>query len=388
MKEVDITPGAVRHDPMPDWPEHLRESAQALHNGCKLCKMCEKECPLLKEWGMPGNLAAALLSGELGAEKARELAFRCNVCGLCTQVCPVRGLDPRAFFQALREVVTGRDESVLVPYRRLLGYERMGRTRAFSFFGLPRKARSVFFPGCALAGARPDTVWRTYLRLREIDPHMGLVLHCCSKPSLQLGRRAAFELAAGELISRLSDAGIEEVLVACPNCHVALREAVGVAGTLAVRTVYELLAEHSVEAVAPAERVKTGVHDPCVLREARSVHEAVRNLLWDNGCSVAEMRHAQHKAVCCGEGGGVSHAYPEQADKWLAVRLAEARNRDVAVYCAGCLQRLAPRVRTWHVLDILLDGTGGEPPAVASGALAYYNRMRLKGRAVRYLNES
>ncbi|WP_022662303.1 (Fe-S)-binding protein [Paucidesulfovibrio longus] len=369
---------------MPEIPDHAlpHESAaacaQTLAQGCKLCKMCLKECPLIKKWGMPGEMASRLLSGELDVEGAREAAFECTLCGLCTQVCTVSGLDPRSLFAALRREAAAEQPQRLKPYKPLLRYERTGLTGAFSFFGLPRGVRRVFFPGCSLSGTRPETVWRVLEKLRADDPATGFVMRCCAKPSLMLGRTDFFLEQSRALASRLEEAGVEELLAACPNCFNALREA---KPSFAVRTVYEVLAEGDPEPGPGMERIKTAVHDPCVLRAEKGVHSAVRDLLWNHGCSVSEMRHAHHKAICCGEGGGLAVAHPELADHWLKTRLEEARGRELAVYCSGCLERLAPHAPTRHVLDILLDGPGGEPPRPSSGPAKYFNRLRLKKRA-------
>ncbi|MGE4292339.1 MAG: (Fe-S)-binding protein [Desulfovibrio sp.] len=366
-------------------PDTSRDCAEALSQNCKLCKMCEKECPLLQQWGMPGAFASQLLSGELTPEQTLEAAFQCTLCGLCTQVCPVRGLDPRSLFQALRREAVAANPDLLKPYKPLLRYERTGLTKTFSFYGLPRGVRRVFFPGCSLSGTRPDTVWRVLEKLRAEDPATGFVLHCCAKPSLMLGRTGFFLEQTRVLAARLEEAGVEELLVACPNCFNALREG---GPSFAVRTVYEVLAENDPEPESGMQRTKTAVHDPCVLRSEKGVHAAVRDLLWNHGCSISEMRHAHHKAICCGEGGGLAVAHPELAEHWRRTRLEEARGRELAVYCSGCLERLAPHAPTRHVLDILLDGPDGEPARPASGAMKYFNRLRLKKRASAYYRKT
>lgn len=361
-------------------PKALAALAQDMTDRCKLCKMCEKECPLIKEQGMPGELAARLLAGDLSVEQAVEIAFRCSLCGLCTQLCTVRGLDPGGFFRTLREQAVRRDPARLKPYKRLLAYERTGLTRAFSFYGLPPGVRRVFFPGCALSGSRPETTLRTLHRLREQDSRTGFVMHCCARPSLTLGRREFFLEQCRTLFKRLEQSGVQEILTACPQCSSALQEA---GPSLAVRTVYEVLAGHDPEPGPGMERVKTAVHDPCALRGERSMHAGVRTLLWNHGCSVSEMRHAHHKALCCGEGGGLALAHPEQAEIWLQMRLQEAKGRELAVYCAGCLERLAPHAPVRHVLDIVLDGPEAEPARPVSGPQAYRNRRHLKEEAAK-----
>ncbi|SKA90370.1 Fe-S oxidoreductase [Paucidesulfovibrio gracilis DSM 16080] len=373
-------PDTAENTALEELDQNVRQLAQDMDGQCKRCKMCEKECPLLKRWGMPGDFARALLSGELDPARAGDAAFECTLCGLCTQLCPVRGLQPHALFQALREQAAAREPERLHPYARLLRHERVGLSRTFSFFGIPKGARRVFFPGCALPAARPETTWRTLERLCELDPDTGFVLHCCAKSSLMLGQQDVFQANGRDLLERLERAGIEELLVACPDCYSALTR---FASSLTIRTVYDVLAEVDPEPGPGLERIKTAVHDPCVLRGEKNVHQDVRTLLWNHGCSVSEMRHAHHKALCCGRGGGLAEARPELADEWLRTRLDEAKGRDLAVYCAGCLQRLAPHAPTRHVLDILLDGAQAESARPVGVLEGYLNRLRLKRCAAR-----
>jgi Fe-S oxidoreductase len=363
--------------------ERMLELAGDVAERCKKCQLCKKECAFLQENGMPGEMAEGLLAGTLDP----AVALMCSVCGLCAGVCPVRGLSPQALFQAMREVAVEAEPARARRFRPLLNYETVGLSRPFTFFGVPEGTTRVLFPGCNLPGTRPDIVWNCFLKLREEDPGLGFVLSCCAKPSLMCGLRPRHEERVAGVLGRLARAGVREVLTLCPNCHVTLRRASAEAGSgLVVRTVYEVLAATVREPEGGfAERVRTGVHDPCVLRAERPVHEAVRTLLWNTGSSVAEMRHSMHKALCCGEGGGVGFSRPDLAAAWRARRAEEATERRVVTYCAGCAVSLAGTVDPVHLLDLVL----GPEPAPAStwtrGLRTYLNRLGLKRRAGAFL---
>ncbi len=321
--------------------------AEKIAAKCTACKFCIRNCSFLQDHGMPDVIAKKLLAGEIDP----AVALKCNVCGLCTKVCTVRGLDPTAMFKAMRDAAIEADPALLKPFKPRLDHEILGLSKPFAFHGIPKGAKIALFAGCDMPGAMPDTVWDCFLKLREHDPRMGFVLHCCANTSKMLGMLELHEQRLGEVIDLLAAAGLEEVLVLCPSCLVTLKSA---NPPFKVRTVYELLAEIIPEPEPGMERVRTGVHDPCVLRDERSVHEAVRTILWNTGSSVAEMRHSMHKSLCCGEGGGVKLVQPKYAAAWSELRLAEATQRRVVTYCSGCVRQLGPELNAAHVLDLVL----------------------------------
>ncbi|WP_246153126.1 TVP38/TMEM64 family protein [Oryzomonas rubra] len=67
-------------------------------------------------------------------------------------------------------------------HRGLLGYERTGTSRRFSWYGLPEGCTTIFFPGCALPGTRPGVTVAVYERLKEVFPDLGLLFNA-PKPS-------------------------------------------------------------------------------------------------------------------------------------------------------------------------------------------------------------
>jgi hypothetical protein len=72
----------------------------------------------------------------------------------------------------------------------LLAYERKGGSTIYSFYGLPAGCDTVFFPGCALPGTRPDAVSELFEALKQVIPNLGIVLDCCLRPSHDRGRRS------------------------------------------------------------------------------------------------------------------------------------------------------------------------------------------------------
>lgn len=336
---------------------------------CTGCNLCVRECSFLQKVGNPAEVAAA---GEHACNP-----FECTLCGLCAAVCPV-GVDPSRYFLQQRLEQRRRLGADDPRHSPLIAYERKGTSRLFTFYGLPQGCDTVFFPGCALPGTRPDVVMNVYEQLRERFPQLGIVLDCCLKPSHDLGREEHFSNVFGEMRDYLSRHGIRNVLVACPNCQRIFSEH---GGEIAVQTVYELLAELP----SPAPGTLSGeavIHDPCVARFAPAVQEAARTLAAGRGVKVAEMGHSRKRTICCGRGGGANFVAPRMMEEAIVARVAEAGGRPMLTYCAACAGTFAAKTRSLHLLDLWFspaEALAGKV-RVARAPFTYLNRIRLKSR--------
>lgn len=348
---------------------------------CTECGACVQACAFLQRHGTPKAIAADF---DCSIPSHRERAFACSLCGLCAAVCPER-LDPCRLFLLLRQWHVAKGSFSLRPYRRLLAYEGLGRSTVLAWHGIPPGCDTVFFPGCALPGARPEATIALYRQLRRLLPNVGIVLDCCTKPSHDLGRAAFFEAAFVRLRERLFESGIRTVLTACPNCTKIFRQ---YGEGFAVRTVWELL--HAGD-VCPdrscSARMEVCVHDPCPLREDRRSQAAVRGLLTAGGCTVVEMRHKSKHTVCCGEGGAVGCIDPDLAGAWTDLRARETGNRLLVASCSGCVAMLNRRTPTVHVVDLLYppDGFASGKALAARPPFNYWHRLLLKYRLKREL---
>ena len=336
--------------------------------GCSGCGVCVNECGFLKLYGSPRDIVR---SYDPEDSKKNAICFECSLCGLCTAVCP-EGLEPHTLFLEMRREAVERGCGTFSEHKGLLGYERTGMSRRFSWYGLPDGCTTIFFPGCALPGTRPDATLAVYGRLKEAIPALGLVLDCCAKPSHDLGRQQYFEEMFGEMTTWLEAQGVQRILVACPNCYKVFSE---YARQFQTETVYEKLAEILPETTAQSCSVPVTIHDPCVVRFASAPQAAARALLTGAGRSIEEMPHTRTTALCCGEGGTVGALAPDLADGWGARRANEAAGRPVVTYCAGCANHLGKRLQVSHLLDVLFT-----TPKPSSGPLTYINRLRLKSR--------
>lgn len=317
---------------------------------------------------------------ETQPEEAFRLAYLCSLCGLCTAICP-EGYDPAAFFLTLRQEAVMGETADLSSYSTLLAYEGRGVSRRFTWSHLPEGCDAVFFPGCGLSGTRHEKTHRIWEYLRQASPSMGLVLDCCTKPSHDLGRQAAFESAFGEMLGWLLGQGVRRVVVACPNCFKVFNQ---YGEGLETQSVYELMAEDS--ALIPSSLTGThAIHDPCPVRFEEGIQKAVKGLALRSGANVVDSAHGGRLTLCCGEGGAVEAVCGSYPDVWQR-RIHKGRKGDsLLTYCSGCASRLGKGGETRHILDLYFNREG-EVPKVAKSPMTYVNRLRLK-RRVKQISE-
>jgi Fe-S oxidoreductase len=334
-----------------------------------------QECTYLQRYGNPQEQARGY-----DPEDPELLVrpFACNLCGLCTAVCP-DDIDPAGMFLQLRREGFLRGLSALPEHRGLRRFERIGSSKLLSWYALPQGCDTIFFPGCALAGSRAETTWKTFEQLRQQLPAVGIVLDCCTKPSHDLGDHVHFLNMFNDMKNYLIEHGVKNVLVACPNCAQVFRN---YAPELATRTVYEIL-QGTPGSCASNQQTAITVHDPCVSRYDVAAQLAVRKLLRHRGFRIEEMTHSGVQTLCCGAGGGAGDlAGEESGEGWIDRRLAQAHGRPIVSYCAACCNSYATRTLSSHVLDLLFEPHATLPTAqrITRAPLSYLARLRLKRR--------
>ena len=354
----------------PDSLSPLSEHLAWMIEKCNACGICQKECPFLKKYGRPKEIAQSY-----DPDRDSAMAFECSLCNLCTAVCPLK-INPAAMFLAMRREAVQQGKGEFPEHQPIRNYEKQGFSSRFSYYGLPRDCDTVFFPGCGLPGTRPDKVIKLFCHLQKSIPALGIVLDCCTKPSHDLGDQSFFETMFFELKKYLLDHGVKKIIVACPNCYKVFKQ---YGGELSVTTAYETILKTGL----PAKSLVSGtvtVHDPCAIRFEDSIHDAARDLLKTKGLQVEEMKHHHQKTICCGEGGSVGFLIPELSQNWSGMRKEEAKGRTILTYCSGCANYLSPVTPTFHLLDLIF-----EPEATMSGKakisrspFTYLNRLKLK----------
>jgi uncharacterized membrane protein YdjX (TVP38/TMEM64 family)/Fe-S oxidoreductase len=352
----------------------LKERLKEISEKCIKCPDCQKECAFLRKYGKPKEIADAYDSSK---KAFRSMPFECSLCQLCSVVCPVN-LNPSDMFLEMRREKMRLDAADYQEHAGMLAYERRGTSRLFTYYAIPAHCDTIFFPGCALPGTRPDKTLKLYEEMKKNLPSLGIVLDCCMKISHDLGRQTYFDAMFREMRDFLIKNGVRYVIVACPNCYSMFRM---YGEGLSVRTAYEVIAEG---ALLQDEKI-TGtvtIHDPCTLRFEPAVRSAVRELVKRQGLTVEEMPHHGKNTLCCGEGGFVGCLFPDLAKNWGGIIKGETTNRKMITYCAGCTNRLDGITSTGHIVDLVFEpvATLAGEVKVSKAPMTYLNRLMLKRR--------
>jgi Fe-S oxidoreductase len=357
--------------------------AENIAGACTKCGACSVHCAFLKEYGLPKDTAESLLQGASGTDP-----FHCSLCGLCNAMCP-EGLRPMEMYTAMRRQAHAREAVDLNAYATILGYEKRGASALFSSFCLPEGCSSVFFPGCTLPGTRPWTVEGLFGMLRGIDEGTGIILHCCFKPSHDLGRADFFQEHFQTLRRRLLDAGVRQVLTACPNCRKVFAQ---YGEGLKTMSVWRYLLEKEARTKdAPRGGEPLLLHDPCPMRSEDEECAAVFELLQRRGLAVQRLKKNPHKTLCCGEGGSVPFVRPEFARAWKEKLAKHIGGGRVVSSCAGCVGMLEQAgADSLHVGDLITDPEAAlhNTRRPARSPWTYLHRLRLKRRLAQQVKKA
>jgi Fe-S oxidoreductase len=366
-------------------PESLSEPV-AVEEGERcldcVCGLCTAECDFLaKHFDVPRQLAAKIRDGP-----AEHLAtvYSCALCGLCREVCPV-DLDTGDLLLEARRRAVRDGLAPLRRHRRELRFIRLGVSAPFCLaMAEPGRQRSkrLFFTGCSLPAIAPALTVRMYRELRRRYPGTGVLMHCCGSPAEAMGMsddaRAA-RLAVAAAMERL---GAEELIVTCPGCRKSLAAH---DPAVAVRSIWELLADNEQATEARLGRPAVTVHDPCMSRHDPATRNAVRRLVAATGANLIEAEACGARTRCCGLGTGVEDV-DSQLSRTMARRRADELPGDVITYCSRCrvaLERGGARVV--YLADFLFASKHGEKTrgAPRSSLRRYLNRLLVKRSLLR-----
>lgn len=314
---------------------------------CIRCGACQDRCGFLKKYGI--NI------GDIDALK--ELAYHCFLCGECSRVCP-SDIDGRAVVLNLRREIAKEKGvfAIKAEYKSLVREKSDYRFRNYRH----AKPGTAYFPGCNFPSMYPETNARISELLAEQG--IGTVYDCCGKPIAELGLEADEVRIVEMLSNRLKDAGITEIITACPNCYMFISGRIDAK----VVSIYEYLEEAGIGLEIEGD---INVYVPCPDRDSKKWLDDIRGFVRGEVSIVDGPQ-------CCGLGGSACKLEKTLAGSF-APELTAACNDDtrIMVYCASCAGnfRRGGIKGVDHVLTEIL-GTKETPDTLKS----YLNRMLTK----------
>ena len=359
---------------------------------CTVCGECFHRCPVMH---LPLDRAQREMAWLLAGEDSPVLR-KCTSCQACNLFCPEdcrplnlildrwhgayqrRGLPARAAYFLPHARPNFRTDIIT----RLPDKERAAVDR----WRLGGPAREFLYSGCNLI----TTPYLTFSRLFDGVEIRGGLDYCCGEMLFRMGLYDALEQVARRLTRWFRRLEAERVYLVCTAGLNMLRNVLpqfgadfsGIEFAPYQRLILERLQSGDLGEVRPLGLAVT-VQDSCHTRVVEpGFGDLPRRILDAIGVEVREAPHHGTEQLCCGIGGGFSHASAyHPVDLLLSARATSRDHRRQAagatcVYCSGCLEMTAvaryadPNRRpVYHLLE-LVQMAAGEVPRRRQGALA------------------
>jgi heterodisulfide reductase subunit C len=347
------------------------------------CLECVRNCVYLAEYGAyPKTYARRVYNNSAivkGIHQTNRFINSCSLCRQCENLCP-RNFSMADLCLEARQLMVRENRMPASAHWFALEEMRAATNNTALVRHAPGKttSKAILFPGCQLAGIRPEQTLRLYDRMVELEPATGIWLDCCAAPAHWAGRAAEFSAMLTRLEEIWASMGRPRLLTACSTCLKIFRDHLP---QIEVASVWTVLAQ---QPLAMAESLPPlALSDPCTSRHDEETRNAVRLLLDAAGQTLAPLTMSEILTECCGFGGLMDNAAPATSRKVREARVAQSET-GFLTYCAMCRDQLARTGKpVMHLLDILFADQAHpatEPPASISARRA--NRRFLKAEVL------
>lgn len=339
-------------------PKDTLERVDTMSKECISCKQCMKNCIMLDNYcESPKELFSEIKrSGEVNI----EIPYSCNLCNLCTEVCP-KNINQKELYLELRRYTFKNHKKAIKP----LGYNvvKFHQKNSFSklFSASSKKTEecstTAFIPGCALMSYSPEIVMKTYEYLQSIIPGIAIILKCCGNPTHTMGDQQGFKHYYSQLEDEMQRLNVTKMITTCPNCFITIKRN---NPNLNITTVWEEILEKGMPQglVNKYKGIDTifSLHDPCPTRYETSTHEAVREVAKNMGITTQEFKFSKEQTVCCGAGAMVGVTNNNLAVIHMSKRALQAPSKHILTYCQSCVESLSRGEKNaLHLLDLMFN---------------------------------
>ncbi len=330
---------------------------------CLECGKCSASCPRLltgKEYS-PRLVASKLISEREDEAFIENQVWECLTCGLCEERCP-SGVEFSRFILEMRTHLAAEKglkgyrshDGALHSWMRMMTSPDLVQERlswVTPELKISQKGKIAFFTGCApyfdifFSGIEVDTlsIARDSIRLLnflDIEPVLLAQERCCGHDLLWTGDRENFENLCRLNYKEFKKAGIEEIIVSCPECYITLSRHMPEVITkfdIKVTLLIDLLEREIKKGGKSFNSLKRKVtyQDSCRLGRFLERYEGQRYLMnMVPELRLIEMENSGHSAVCCGTSGFINcDAYSKRIQ---ISRLKEARNTGADLLITSC----------------------------------------------------
>ncbi|MBQ3686072.1 MAG: (Fe-S)-binding protein [Candidatus Methanomethylophilaceae archaeon] len=326
---------------------------------CTMCGFCKSVCPSFKAIGWDSALSRGrivltygLLNGDLEADESvvRNM-YTCTTCADCVRRCPSK-VDIVDIIELCRADLVANGhilpkhkamcESILAdgnPFaEKTSRREALGRE--------PRKAKVGYFVGCTATYRSKKTAAATLSILEKLKVDFTTVDEvCCGSVMQRVGwSQDDVTPLMQKNVDNIKAMGVETLVLACAGCYRMFKHEYPkyVDVPFEVLHITEFLARQELK-LKPIEGKVITYHDPCHLGRHCGIYDEPRQVIRQiPGVDFREMEYNRNLSHCCGGGGGVRSAYPEESMDIASTRLDEAEFADVIIStCPFCVNNLS-----------------------------------------------
>ena len=342
---------------------------------CLECGKCSASCPrqLAGKQYSPRLLAHKLIAEREDESFIENSVWECLTCGICEERCP-SGVDISHTILEMRTLLAGAKglsgyrahDGALHTWMRMMTSPDLKQNRLDWVHGGLKTASSgkvAFFAGCApyfdifFAGIESNTlsIARDSVRLLnflEIEPVVLANERCCGHDLLWTGDRENFETLCRLNYEEFKAAGVEEIVVSCPECRHVLGEYMpevipgfDIKVTLLIDMLEEEIHKGGIGFRPLGKRVT--FQDPCRLGRMSGRYEGPRKLLsMIPDLKLREMENSRHSAICCGNNAFINcDAYSKRVQVQRLREARATRAETLITACPKCMIHLGCTMR-------------------------------------------
>jgi Fe-S oxidoreductase len=326
---------------------------------CTMCGFCKAVCPSFKAIGWDSAvsrgriiLTYGLLVGDLKVDDSvMENIYTCTTCADCTRRCP-SNVDIVEIIETCRADLV--ENGHILPKHKAVADSVLKHNNpygeeksAVKTLGIePHKAKIGYFAGCTATYREKQIAKSSLSILKKLGVDFTTVDEVCCGSVLQrigIDEKHAVNLMKKN-VEAIKSLGVETLILSCSGCFRMFKEEYPkfVDVPFKVLHISEFLANQDLK-LKPLGNVKVTYHDPCHLGRHCKVYDAPREVLKKfPEINFKEMKFNKSASRCCGGGGGVRSAYPEEAKDIASTRLDEANFADIIVTaCPFCVANLS-----------------------------------------------
>lgn len=337
---------------------------------CLECGKCSASCPRLiagKEYS-PRLLAHKMIAERDDERFIENSVWECLTCAQCEERCPSGVEFSRAILEMRSMLASTKGlkgfrshDGALHSWMRMMTSPRLEQNRLDwlnSDLKVSSRGPIAYFTGCApyfdvfFSSIEVDTlsIARDSIRLlnfMDISPVLLAEERCCGHDLLWTGDIENFEILCRLNYEEFKKAGVEEIIVSCPECYQIFSNhipAVIPGFDLKVTLLMDLLEKEIKKGgvgFKPFERNVT-YQDPCRLGRMAGKYDTPRELLnMIPGLNLREMESTRQGALCCGNNGFINcDSYSKKIQVQRLMQARDTQSETLVTACPKCMIHL------------------------------------------------